>query len=203
MSAVPDRSEIGPYLGGLRGGSGRVLQLRITRKTPQTATAMATESWGRRRVPKTSTESDFESLHRRTLVVLRARPLVNVRASWWGCEDSLNPTIPTRTRGTWLRDHARASAWGCGNTRTHRSGIHTSSRWLHRPGACAFWSGYEGSPIRRKPSRNRGTFSSLMSSEYLFDRSIRPSDFRHLGATRTRRPDAALAARYTRWVAGR
>ena len=147
------------------GGSGRVLQLRITRKTPQTATAMATESWGRRRVPKTSTGSDFESLHRRTLVVLRARPLVNVRASWWGCEDSLNPTIPTRTRGTWLRDHARASAWGYGNTRTHRSGIHTSSRWLHRPGACAFWSGYEGSPIRRKPSRNRGTFSSVMSSE--------------------------------------
>lgn len=26
---------------------------------------------------------------------------------------------------------------------------------------------------------------------------------RHFGATRTRRPDAALAARYTRWVAGR
>lgn len=89
-----------------------------------------------------------------------SRPHVNARASWWGYEGNPNPTRPIRTRHTWRRDHAHVSRSNCADTPTRRSGIHTSSRCLRHPGACAFWWGYAGSPIRGRPNRNRGIFSS-------------------------------------------
>lgn len=104
-----------------------------------------------------------------------SRPRVNARASWWGCEGNPNPTRPIRTRCTWRRDRVHVCRSNCADNPTRRIGIHTSSRCLRHPGACVSWLGYAGSPIRGRPSRNRGTCSLEISSGRPFDKTMNRS----------------------------